>query len=236
MLFGLSLCLLVGAAAQQFLKRVPLPYTVLLLVFGTLLGAWTMFDPAFTLQPGMRAGDYAWGDAVLACNVTTFVPNDLHHHGYHLGNALRQLSSIDSHLLLHLLLPPLLFESAFAIDWHVFTKIWGYALLLAVPGLIIATILTGLTYIGFYPEWPWEAAMLLGGILAATDPGATPLARAIPPERAPPLFLGGGPCPPKAARRTSFVLNGGARKWEGVHPAPPPGNSRCSLRRRPLSA
>jgi hypothetical protein len=145
----------------------------MLLVVGALLGAWTMFDPAFTLQPGTLAGEYAWRDAVLSCNVTSFVPNDLHYYGHHLGNALRQLSNIDSHLLLNLLLPPLLFESAFAVDWHIFTKIWGYALLLAGPGLILGIILTGLTYIGLYPEWPWEAAMLLGGILAATDPGAT---------------------------------------------------------------
>jgi NhaP-type Na+/H+ or K+/H+ antiporter len=174
-LFGLSLCLLGGAAVQQFLKPVPLPYTVLLLVFGALLGVWTMFDPAFTLQPGTPAGGYQWEDEVLACNVTSFVPNDLFNHGSHLGNSVRRLANIDSHLLLHLLLPPLLFESAFSVDWHVFTKIWGYALLLAGPGLVIGTILTGFTYIGLYPEWPWEAAMLLAGILAATDPGASRL-------------------------------------------------------------
>lgn len=30
---------------------------------------------------------------------------------------------MDPHLLLHVLLPPLLFESAFAIDYHVFEKV-----------------------------------------------------------------------------------------------------------------
>jgi len=171
-LFGLSLCLLGGAALKHLMRAVPLPYTVLLLLLGTGLGVWTMFDPAFTLQPGTRAGGYTWGPYTLACNVSVFVPNTLHYHGWHLGNALRILSDMDGHLILHLLLPPLLFESAFAIDWHVFTKVWGYALLLAGPGLVMSTVLTGLTYAGLYTGWPWEAAMLMGGILAATDPVA----------------------------------------------------------------
>ena len=70
-----------------------------------------------------------------------------------------------------MLLPPLLFESAFAIDWHIFYKVSKYALFLALPGLIIATVLTGLTYAGLY-GWSWEACMLTGGILSATDPVA----------------------------------------------------------------
>ena len=73
--------------------------------------------------------------------------------------------------MLHLLFPPLLFESAFAIDWHIFSKVFIYALFLALPGLIVATLLTGFTYLGLY-GWPWEACMLLGGILSATDPVA----------------------------------------------------------------
>jgi len=51
-------------------------------------------------------------------------------------------------------------------------QVWGYALLLAGPGLVVAALLTGFTYIGFYEDWPWEAAMLMGGILSATDPVA----------------------------------------------------------------
>ena len=69
------------------------------------------------------------------------------------------------------MLPPLLFESAFAIDWHIFSKVSIYSLFLALPGLIVCTIFTGLTYQWFY-GWRWEAAMLLGGILSATDPVA----------------------------------------------------------------
>ena len=124
----------------------------------------------------MVAGEHSWSrpgmsDAFLQCNVTDFLPNDLHNGGSHLGNSLRLLSGMDPHLLLHVLLPPLLFESAFAIDWHIFHHVSLYAIFLALPGLIICTILTGLIYIGFY-GWSWESAMLLGGILSATDPVA----------------------------------------------------------------
>ena len=114
---------------------------------------------------------YEWDGHVLMCNTTTWVPNDLHFHGWHLGNSLRAISGMDPHLLLHLLLPPLLFESAFAIDWHIFYKLSGYALVLALPGLLVATGLTGLVYSGLY-GWPWEACILIGGILSATDPVA----------------------------------------------------------------
>jgi len=72
-LFGLSLCLLGGAALQQLLAGLPVPYTMLLLVFGVCLGAWTVFDPAYTLQPGTLAGSYSWGGHLLECNVTVRV-------------------------------------------------------------------------------------------------------------------------------------------------------------------
>ena len=146
-LFALALILISGGAIQHFFSRVPLPYTVLLLIFGAALGAWVKWDPNFTLQPGMLAGEHAWGDAVLQCNVTTFVPNDLMYHGWHFGNSLRLMAEMDPHLLLHALLPPLLFESAFAIDWHIFEKVYLYALFLAVPGLVVCTTLTGVLYI-----------------------------------------------------------------------------------------
>ena len=150
-IYALAVILIGGGFIQHFGSGLPLPYTVLLLMYGAALACWLMFDPSFTLQPGMRAGEHAWPrggmtDAVLQCNVTAYVPNDLHNRGSHLGNSLRGLGSIDPHLLLHVMLPPLLFESAFAIDWHIFSKVSIYAIFLALPGLIVCTVLTGLTY------------------------------------------------------------------------------------------
>ena len=104
----------------------------------------------------MKAGDQVFG-GILQCNVTEYLPNDHNFHGWHLGNAVRLLAEMDPHLLLHLMLPPLLFESAFAIDWHIFKKLAHYALFLALPGLIVCTALTGVTYMLFY-SWRWQAS------------------------------------------------------------------------------
>lgn len=160
-LFGLSLMLVGGRAIQHFFSDIPLPYTVMLLLFGVALGCWVLFDPAFTLRPGTMAGAYEWDGHVLQCNVSQPIANDLHCHGWHLGNSLRMFAEMDPHLMMLLLLPPLLFESAFAIDWHLFRKLSWYAVFLALPGLLVATTLTGLTYAALY-GWGWEACMLLG--------------------------------------------------------------------------
>ena len=175
-LYGLSLLLIGGGATQHFFSGLPFPYTACLLLVGMLLGVWVHFDPAYTIQPGTDEFTYSWKDSYgheteLQCNVSTWVPNDIHYHGWHLGNSLRQISGMDPHLLLHLLLPPLLFESAFAIDWHIFSKVSPCALFLALPGLIVATSLTAGVYGAMY-GWPWEACVLIGGILSATDPVA----------------------------------------------------------------
>ena len=171
-IFGLGLMLLGGAFVQHFFEKLPVPYTAMCLLYGALLGVWVLFSPYFTLQPGMLAGElYAPGGIAVQCNVTSRVPNDLYARGSHLGNSLRAIGEMDPHLLLHLVLPPLLFESAFAIDWHIFAKIASNALVLAVPGLMLATGITGALYYGMY-QWPWEACMLAGGILSATDPVA----------------------------------------------------------------
>jgi len=70
-----------GGAIQHFFSGIPLPYTVMLLLFGALLGCWVLFDPAFTLRPGTMAGEYEWEGKVLKCNVSQPIANDLHFHG-----------------------------------------------------------------------------------------------------------------------------------------------------------
>ena len=59
-LLALTLVLISGGLIQHFFSGVPLPYTVLLLLFGMALGCWVTFDPNFTLQPGMVAHEHAW--------------------------------------------------------------------------------------------------------------------------------------------------------------------------------
>jgi NhaP-type Na+/H+ or K+/H+ antiporter len=77
--------------------------------------------------------------------------------------------------ILLVLLPPLLFESASAVDYHIFAKVSGQALLLAFPGVVLSMGFTGLFLKGLfydYEGWGWMESFLLGSILSATDPVA----------------------------------------------------------------
>jgi len=83
------------------------------------------------------------------------------------------LQDIDPHLLFFVFLPVLIYESAFAVDWFVFRTVLGHAVILAGPGIITATGLTGLVarYIFDY-NWTWLMCFLFGVVLSATDPVA----------------------------------------------------------------
>ncbi|KAJ3199915.1 Son of sevenless 1 [Clydaea vesicula] len=82
------------------------------------------------------------------------------------------LKHIDPEIILLVILPALLFESSSKIDFHVFKRVAGQGLLLAFPGVIIATVLTAcFTQIVFAKyEWTWATSLLLSSILSATDP------------------------------------------------------------------
>jgi NhaP-type Na+/H+ or K+/H+ antiporter len=83
------------------------------------------------------------------------------------------MSGMDPHLMLFVFLPPLLFESAYSIKWHVFRKTAGAAIILATSGVVIATMITAMCISSFlYPAWEWNMCVLLGCILSATDPVA----------------------------------------------------------------
>ena len=47
--------------------------------------------------------------------------------------------TVDPHVIMYGLLPPLLFESAFGVDYHVFVKVAAMAIIMALPGVILAT-------------------------------------------------------------------------------------------------
>ncbi|XP_022665781.1 sodium/hydrogen exchanger 10-like isoform X2 [Varroa jacobsoni] len=84
-------------------------------------------------------------------------------------------ASIDPKILLHVFLPILIFESAFAMDAHVFIKCFSQCLIMAVPGLIICASLTAFMSMNLfhaYNAWSWHYAFLFGAILSATDPVA----------------------------------------------------------------
>ena len=100
--------------------------------------------------------------------------------GAGMGDGLKdytELGDMNPHLIFHVFLPVLIFESAFAMQISIFRKVFWQCLCLAGPGLCIASFLTAAAAKGsFYfivdYGWSWEACLLLGTVLSATDPVA----------------------------------------------------------------
>eukprot|EP01065_Artemidia_motanka_P033198 TRINITY_DN4016_c0_g3_i1.p1 TRINITY_DN4016_c0_g3~~TRINITY_DN4016_c0_g3_i1.p1 ORF type:complete len:1394 (+),score=358.60 TRINITY_DN4016_c0_g3_i1:57-4238(+) len=84
------------------------------------------------------------------------------------------LADMDPHLIFHIFLPALIFESAFAMHIPTFKKVICHCLILAVPGIMLAAGLTGAVAKAAFTDydWPWTACLLFGTILSATDPVA----------------------------------------------------------------
>lgn len=136
------LSLLVGALVKSFAKVLKSPYSVILLVFGLLVGFFSRTNIGFAEYP-------------------------------HLNENLLILSNIDPHLILLLFLPTLIFESAFGMETHLFKRMFSQIAILAVPGLLLTTLLTaGLAYYVFPWDWSWTVCLLFGALISATDPVA----------------------------------------------------------------
>ena len=148
------LLLAIGALLRQTTKTLPVPYTMQLLIIGTLLGIFLRDDK--------------WSGA--------------------LQQSVQVLGNLDPHLMIHVFLPPLIFESAASLEWHLFTKAKWHIIALAGPGLLLASSLTGgvlysllgnserfqedLVSAQCSNQWSFPAALLLGVIMSATDPVA----------------------------------------------------------------
>eukprot|EP01135_Chromosphaera_perkinsii_P012182 Nk52_evm1s2612 gene=Nk52_evmTU1s2612 len=83
------------------------------------------------------------------------------------------MTNMDPNLILIVFLPGLIFESAMAMDLHIFLKTAKQILIFAGPGLLIATSLTAVVarYCFDY-DWDWNTSLLFGAIVSATDPVA----------------------------------------------------------------
>jgi NhaP-type Na+/H+ or K+/H+ antiporter len=154
-LLFIIIALIIGAGTRHFLRKSPLPFTVSLLLIGLGLGA------------ANRLGWFEiWHFASLAINMDF------------MSQSLDWAGKIDPHLILYVFLPTLIFEAAFAMDVHTFKKSFTNAFLLAVPGIIIALVLTAAIVIGLkssgmgFAEWGWPMALLFGAVVSATDPVA----------------------------------------------------------------
>ncbi len=152
MLFFVILAVFIGVSTRHLLKKVPIPFTALLLVIGIVLGSFS------------RLGYFEmWGSLDVS-----FIKDSLYNAAH-----------IDPHLLLYIFLPILIFEAAFAMDFHTFKKTAVNSVLLAVPGILVALVLTALIVVGIdyldigLEGWAnWSLALMFGAVISATDPVA----------------------------------------------------------------
>jgi NhaP-type Na+/H+ or K+/H+ antiporter len=209
-LFFLIIALVIGAATRHFLQKVPLPFTVLLLLIGLAMGflnrqytekqetvatAHTEHagqgDDGNVQAHGDGAHDEHDAEAGHEEHAASGHDDGLWHKIVHtLSAAITWGGNMDGHLILYVFLPILIFEAGFALDVHTFKKSVGNAFYLAGPGIVTATVMTGLCFWGMVQtfggdgqvlsDWNvegamsfvWLASMLLGAVVSATDPVA----------------------------------------------------------------
>lgn len=151
-LFFIILAVFIGAATRHFLKGLPVPFTALLLIIGIVLGVLN------------RMGLFEhWGSMDVSF----------------IHDSLIWAAHIDPHMLFFIFLPILIFEAAFAMDLHTFKKSATNSVILAVPGILVALLLTGtMVYaidvldIGLEGWANWGLAFMFGSVISATDPVA----------------------------------------------------------------
>jgi NhaP-type Na+/H+ or K+/H+ antiporter len=176
-LFFLIVALVIGAATRHFLQRIPLPFTVLLLLIGLAMGGLNrLYGP----HGGSSHGD-DHGIEQASGLWAKFVDT--------LSGAISWGGNLDGHLILYVFLPILIFEAGFALDVHTFKKSFVNAFYMAGPGIVTATVMTGLAFMGLVSafggsggvleDWNVDtgaflvlASMLFGAVVSATDPVA----------------------------------------------------------------
>ncbi|MDA3778813.1 MAG: cation:proton antiporter [Bacteroidales bacterium] len=154
-LLFIIIALFIGAATRHFLKKTPLPFTVLLLLIGLGIGILS------------RLGHlHYWHIFNLQIDVSV------------LEGAILWAGNINPHIILYVFLPILIFEAAFGMDVHTFKRTFTNSFLLAVPGILIAIFLTAFVILGIkaggigLSNWDWHLALLFAAIVSATDPVA----------------------------------------------------------------
>ncbi len=171
-LFFLILALIIGAAANHFLHKVPLPFTVVLMLIGLGLG-FAHREGLFGVGGHAGSGHGAGHEGFLSKLLDA------------LRGSIEWGANLDPHLILYVFLPILIFEAAYALDVHVFKKSFWNAFYMAGPGIVSATVMTGGCIVAIYSlgwgltEWNVSTgnlgiylAMLFGAVVSATDPVA----------------------------------------------------------------
>ncbi|CAK9027120.1 Sodium/hydrogen exchanger 8 (Na(+)/H(+) exchanger 8) (NHE-8) (Protein SALT OVERLY SENSITIVE 1B) [Durusdinium trenchii] len=89
-----------------------------------------------------------------------------------LSDSIRNWRGLDPEVLLFIFLPPLLFVSAFEVEYHVFRRLMGQAVLLATVGVLINVFLIAGVSFSFGYGWTLIEGLLFGSMFGATDPVA----------------------------------------------------------------
>ena len=133
-------CLLCSEDEQVPVYVEPLGDKFLFLVVSLMAGAAisTILEslPRETFHPPFTVVMFVLG-MVMAMLAET---NSL---GCTLSDSVNSWKHQDPHSILYALLPPLLFESAFNVNYHVFTKVAKSSIILATSGVLTSTFLTG---------------------------------------------------------------------------------------------
>ena len=77
--------------------------------------------------------------------------------------------SLTKNLLFTVLLPPLIFEAAFGLDWRQLRVDLPVVLVLATVGVVLSAAASTIG-MHFFAHWPWATALVFGALIAATDP------------------------------------------------------------------
>lgn len=118
--------------------------------------------------------------AMLVLGIVAGIALQTAHVDWPIAHLLSGGGAISPDLIIFVFLPALVFESAFALDVHAFRKNLGFVVVLAVPALIVSTVLTAGWMVGVTSEvagiagwsWSWGAALVFGALISATDPVA----------------------------------------------------------------
>jgi NhaP-type Na+/H+ or K+/H+ antiporter len=152
--------LTIGAITEYVLSQnwPSFPFTAMMLIEGIAI--------ALIYEASRNCGFVSihHGNATLVCNDESLGE---------LNSSIRMWSNIDPHLLLYAFVPALLFGDAMALNTHIFFKCLVQCLILAGPGVLFGTAITGICAKYILPyEWDWQLCMVFGSILSATDPVA----------------------------------------------------------------
>jgi NhaP-type Na+/H+ or K+/H+ antiporter len=154
-LFFIIIAVIIGAATRFVFRKSVIPFTVILLLLGIAIGVLGRLNYLDIYEIGSIQLNFSF-----------------------LDKSIDWAANMDPHLMLYVFLPILIFEAAFAMDVHVFKKTFVNATIMAVPGIIVAIVLTALLVVGLnyfeigIAKWNWTIALLFGAVVSATDPVA----------------------------------------------------------------